>query len=233
MPRPIARIGMAALITLFIAAPLFAQSSGNFASQILTPQCKVNDGTGAITDGITGTLMQTTIKTNGSESTALLIRPSLVTGLFTKTKITQYDTSATAIAGVQVRVLLDGKIVAPGKNFGFAPNDTPGGEGGWVYYDKRFQQLSSNLFGQITTCGLDSTTECFIDLVLSTLSAHSLDFVAGNVGVGDHTLQVQWKLTPSEANANESACVGPGVLSVQQVKTFATGGGIVIDPTIK
>jgi hypothetical protein len=41
-------------------------------------------------------------------------------------------------------------------------------------------------------------------------------------------LQVEWRLQPSAANANEKACVGPAVLAVEQVKTFSTSGGIVI-----
>ncbi len=224
MGRKNGLVCVAIVVTLFAAAPLFAQSSGNFAASLNVAQCAVNDTTGALTGGITGTLLETTIKTPGSGSTALLIRPSMVTGLFTKTKITQYLTEATAVAGVQVRVLIDGDVVAPGSNYG----KPAGAEDGWVFYDKRFQQLSSNLFGQIENCGLDSTTECYIQLVQSTLSAHSLDFVAGNVGVGDHTLKVEWRLQPSTETANEKACVGPGVLTVEQVKTFSTGGGIVI-----
>ena len=42
MGRTTVRIGTALFILFFIAAPSFAQSSGNFASQILTPQCEVN-----------------------------------------------------------------------------------------------------------------------------------------------------------------------------------------------
>ena len=63
MSRTIARIGIALLVTVFTAAPLFAQSSGNFAASINTAQCLVNDSTGALTGGITGTLLETTIKT--------------------------------------------------------------------------------------------------------------------------------------------------------------------------
>ena len=206
------------------SVPVFAQSSGNFAATLHTAQCVVNDQNGSLSGGIPVTLLQTTIKTPNAGSTALDIRPSMVTGLFTRTRITQLDTDAAAVAGVQVRVLIDGKVAAPGTPVGAVagPND------GWVYYDKRFQQLSSNLFSQIETCGTDSTTECFIELVLSTLSAHSLDFVVPNVGGGDHTLKMEWRLQPTAANANEKACVGPGVLTVEQVKTFSTGGGIVI-----
>jgi len=77
----------------------------------------------------------------------------------------------------------------------------------------------------------DIAEPCCIQLILSTLSAHSFDFVVGDVGGGDHTLTVQWEFELSSAAPNDAtACVGPGVLTVQQVKTFATGGGIVITP---
>lgn len=221
----IARIGMAVALIVFAATPLFAQSSGNFAASINIAQCVVNDSTGALTDGMTVTSLATSIKTPNASSTALVIRPSMVTGLFTKTRITQYDTDAAAVAGVEVRVLLDGRVVAPGSGYG----KVAGADDGWVYYDKRFQQLSTNLFSKIDTCGTTAgTPDCFLELVESTLSAHSLDFVAPSVGGGDHTLTVQWRLQPSDANANEKACVGPGVLTVEQVKTFSTGGGIII-----
>src|SRR5262249_53389911 len=135
---------------------------------------------------------------------------------------------ATAVAGVQVRVLIDGKVVAPGTPVGSTSDDD-----GWVYYDKRFQRLSTTLFNNLasTACDNPATPEvelCNIDLILSTLSAHSLDFVAGAVGGGTHTLRVEWRLAPTASTANEAACVGPGVLTVEQVKTFSTGGGIVI-----
>lgn len=213
-------------VTVLITPLAFAQSSGNFSASIATTQCEVNNVTGALTGGLEDTLLETTIKTPGSSSTALLIRPSLVTGLFTKTKVDVNNTAATAVAGVQVRVLIDGKVVAPGEPVG----EEAGPDDGWIYFDKRFQKLETNIFNVLSDCDPTEAVEnCFIDLILSTLSAHSFDFVVGNVGVGEHTLTVEWRLEPSAATANEAACVGPGVLTVQQVKTFSTGGGIVIN----
>jgi len=220
----------------------FAQSSGNFAAKIDTAACLVNDATGALNGGITGTLLETTIKTPNSSQTALDIRPSMVTGLFTKTKSTADSPTATAVAGVKVRSLLDGYIVAPGITFGVLPTDgSVGGAAddgnpnndGWVYYDKRFQQLSTNLWNAVVdpACDDPNTEEvegCFIELILSTLGAHSLDFVAPSVGGGTHKVKVEWSLQPSAANANEAACVGPGVLTVTQVKAFSQSGGIDI-----
>jgi hypothetical protein len=225
----------------FTATVATGQSSGNFAAKIGTTQCVVNDTTGALTGGLTVTSLETTIKTPNSSSTALDIRPSLVTGLYTKTKVTSDSSTATAVAGVRVRVLLDGKIVAPGSPAGVAPTDGTNGttddgnpnNDGWVAYNKRFQQLSTNIFGALDD-DCDPVAEgiqpCFIELILSTLSANSLDWVAGDVGGGVHTVKVEWSLQPTAANANEAACVGPGVLTVTQVKTFSQSGGIEINP---
>jgi len=226
------RNALAVLAMMLLSGLAFAQSSGNFAARVATMQCVLNQTTGGISEGLTGTVLSTTIKTPNSGQTALVIRPSLVTGLFTRTKVDSADADATAVAGVRVRVLIDGKIVAPGTPVG----GTPGAGGvaadaGYIWYDKRFQRLSTNIFNLLgTDCdpAADGDQPCFIDLILSTLSAHSFDYVVGDVGVGDHTLTVEWELEPTSSNANEAACVGPGVVTVQQVKTFSTGGGIFI-----
>lgn len=226
----------------FTATVAMGQSSGNFAAKIGTSQCVVNNTTGALSGGLTVTSLETTIKTPNSSLTALDIRPSMVTGLFTKTKVTSDSSTATAVAGVNVRVLLDGKIVAPGTPAGSQPTDGLAGDlpddgdntnDGWVAYNKRYQQLSTNIFGALDEdCDplTDGIQPCFIQLILSTLTATSLDWIAGDVGGGDHTVKLQWMLQPTAANANEAACVGPGVLTVTQVKTFSQSGGIVINP---
>ena len=232
LPAPLILLGVA-----FTATVATGQSSGNFAAKVGTTQCVVNDTTGALTGGLTVTFLETTIKTPNSGLTALDIRPSMVTGLFTRTKVTSDSSTATAVAGVKVRVLLDGKIVAPGMPAGLPPNDTDANPNndGWVSYNKRFQQLSTNIFNALEddACDNPATEEvelCFIELILSTLTANSLDWVAGDVGGGVHTVKVEWMLQPTAANANEAACVGPGVLTVTQVKTFSLSGGIEINP---
>lgn len=237
LPALLVLVGLA-----FTVSVAKGQSSGNFAARIGTSQCVVNNTTGALTGGLTVTSLETTIKTPNSSSTALDIRPSMVTGLFTRTKVTSDSSTATAVAGVLVRVLVDGKIVAPGNPAGSQPTDgLPGNladdgndnNDGWVAYNKRFQQLSTNIFGALDD-DCDPVTEgiqpCFIELILSTLTANSLDWIAGDVGGGDHNVKVEWMLQPTSANADEAACVGPGVLTVTQVKTFSQSGGIVINP---
>src|SRR5262249_20308748 len=162
------------LVLAFSATVASGQSSGNFAAKVGTAQCVVNDTSGALTGGLTVTSLDTTIKTPNSSLTALDIRPSMVTGLFTKTKVTADSSTATAVAGVKVRVLLDGKIVLPGTPAGSRPTDgTPGNlpddgnndNDGWVAYNKRFQQLSTNIFGGLAVdCDptLDGIQPCFL-----------------------------------------------------------------------
>src|SRR5215475_4857132 len=83
----------------------FAQSSGNFSARIATMQCELNQETGTISGGLGGTLLETTIQTPSSGQTALLIRPSLDIGLYTRTRVPNTLQAAAAAAGVKVRVL--------------------------------------------------------------------------------------------------------------------------------
>src|SRR5262249_20812648 len=138
-----------------------------------------------------------------------------------------------------------------------------------VTYDERFQQLSSNVFNQLigggTFCSFTtsvvvsvsstvttSTTvtigsvSCSIDLILSTLSAHSFNFVISPSGV-THSLEVEWacacgnnlsaggslaasNCSTSFAPNTAAACIGPGTVTVQQVKNFNQDGTISIGP---
>src|SRR5215472_14874954 len=216
-----------AFATALAAPPAMAQSSGNFAAQILENQCVLSSADGSLSGGIAGTEIDTSIQTPNSSQTALLITPALVTALYTNTNIYTSKSLSSETAAVVVKVTLDGNPVAP---------DTGNG----VIYDERFQQLSSTLFSQLTECVANDN--CNIDLILSTASAHSFNFVAPNVGGGDHHLVVTWSFlcdngtgtltaaacSKSFANNSAAACAGPGSLTVQQVKAFSQSGGISI-----
>jgi hypothetical protein len=210
-----------------VATLAFAQSSGNFSASVNTTKCLIDNTDGSLQGGIVSTALDTTIKTPNSSQTALLIRPSLVSGLFTRTKVDETTTTSTAFAGLQVRVLLDGKVAAPGTPVGAVagPND------GWVYFNKRWQQINQNFLGLIETCATNTTVNCSLELILSTLSMNSGDFVVGNVGGGVHTVKVEWRFEDSDATGgNAAACVGPATMTVTQVKTFSQSGGIEILP---
>lgn len=214
-----------------------AQSSGNFAASIDTTQCMLAEDTGLLSGGILPgpdgkLLLSTTIKTPAASQTGLIITPSLVTGLYTNTQILESLIESSVAAGVVVKVRLDGKPVLP------ATATNPG-----VVYDKRFQQVSTNIFSQVNACsdadGNDQ--ECYIGQVQGSLSAHSFNFIAPSVGGGTHTLEVEWELqcfdndglpiacTTQLLPNTAGACAGPGTVTVQQVKAFTQSGGITIN----
>ena len=173
-----------------------------------------------------------------------------MTGLFTNTKISTTVSSATADVGIEVCVTVDGS------GAGVLPSSC-------VVYDERFQQLSSNLFSQLTACTMAPTTTacttdadcsglgtgftcgitapattgvcvgpnplCDFDLILSTLSAHSFDFVVP-VGKGKpHRVQATWSVigTGATSGAHVASCVGPGILTVTQYKVFNNSGALL------
>lgn len=214
------------------AVAVSAQSSGNFAASVQTTQCTINTvgglpNSGGLDNHGGGTLLDTYVQTPNSQFTTLLITPSLVTGLFNNTQVTgAMETSANS-AAVKVTVTLDGTPVLP------ATTVTPS-----IIYDQRFQQLSSNVFDQISGCSMNNN--CSIDLVESTLAAHSFNFVRTNVGGGNHHLVVTWVFectdtsgttvpcTAAYTTNTAGACAGPGTVTVQQVKAFSQSGGVKI-----
>jgi len=216
--KNIACVTVAMVFAVLAAAPAFAQSSGNFAADIDRTACVLDNATGALSGGIPMVDWTVQIKVPNGSGTALDIRPSFVTGLFTNTKVNTTTTTATAAAGVEVCVKID-----QGTLDGIAgPNAQH-----CVWYDKRFQQLSATFFNQIAGC-VASPTACSIDLILSTLSAHSYDFVAYNIPGGLRTVEVTANFFDSDGSAgNAAACVGPGVVTVTQTKVFNPGSGII------
>jgi hypothetical protein len=224
--------GLAILAVALFSTSVFAQSSGNFTARVQTTQCTINTvgglpNSGGLNNNGGGTLLSTYIKTPNSTYTTLLIRPSLVTGLFNNTQITGLMESSANSAAVRVFVTLDGNPVAP------ATTGQPG-----IIYDQRFQQLSSNVFDSISGCSANNN--CNIDLVESTLGAHSFDFVAPNVGGGTHQVVVSWQFQCTDSNGaptpcstayttnQAGACAGPGTITVTQTKAFSQSGGVTI-----
>ena len=215
------------ILVASLEATARAQSSGNFAADIQTTQCGLSSSNGSLSGGSTKQLFSTTIKTPNSSQTTLLITPSLLTGLYTNTFVNSAAPLANETAAVVVSVLFDGKPVAP------ETDAHPS-----VVYDARFQQIRTDLFSQLDECD-NNNPNCNFDLILSTLSAHSFNFIVPAPGVGSHTIDVSWTLqcaqngtpTPCSNTFTENsagACVGPGTLTVQQVKAFSQSGGITI-----
>jgi len=44
-----------------------------------------------------------------------------------------------------------------------------GPDDGWVYYDKRWQQINQNFLNQIAACTINTELNCSLELILSTL----------------------------------------------------------------
>jgi len=248
MKRFVGFLAGAALVAAMGAPGAFADSSGSFSADIATTACTINNASGVLGPGGGNVIssLAATLQTPNSSQTTIDLRPSFVTGLYTNTQVSKNNTtsitSSSAFAQVRVHVTMDGNPVAP---------DLTNGSGGTVgvVYDARFQQLSTNVFGAISACATTTTSPgCFIDLVLSTLSAHSMDFVAPNVGGGSHALKVTTEMdcfvnatingviTPVQTDCDNppfspnsaAACEGPGVLTVEQVKNFNNNSTICI-----
>ena len=248
------------LIVAWAAGMALAQSSGNFSSTAVTPACAITAGmatsgfsnlTGPTCKTISAGgavcgMMSSTIKTSNASGVTLLVRPSVVTGLFTETNVTSNKNTGGistefADVGIQVCVTVDSAEPAT-----VSPPTC-------VIYDQRFQQLSTNLFSVVSGCALsappaacctagtggtstctpdspDALTcglNCNVDLILSTLSAHSFDFVVP-VGGGNHTLTATWSVFGSTSTGGTNgACVGPGLITVEQVKVFNNSGAIL------
>ncbi len=238
-------LGSALAIATMIAPVAFAQSSGNFSASGSSAACSIGAG-GVLSGGIVASSFTANISTSNGSGNTLDIRPSLVTGLFTDTKISTSVSTASADIGIRVCVQVDGSSA------GILPAPC-------VIYDERFQQISSQLFSQLSACtlvaaGSCTTTAdcatgytcnnptgaagagtctapnplCNFDLILSTLSAHSFDFVVP-VGIGKpHLVTTSWSTIGAGVvgDSHVASCVGPGIVTVTQVKTFNNSGSL-------
>ncbi len=213
-------LAVSALTVAFIAGTAYGQSQ---------PSSKVTAKTANLTllptttgTGDWQTLLANTIKTANQKD--LFINASFEVGLYTQTAASSKnmvkDTSS-ATAGVQVRVLLDGNEVEPGK----------------VVYGRRMQTLSATLEGAIGNCltlstNLDGTTSIVVDtncvaaetieLIQETMDAASFSFVAVNVPQGVHTVAVQARIdTLGSAQLGTWSAfgtVGKGSMTVESVR---------------
>ena len=206
------------LLLAFAGQVALAQSSGSFNFNTNTTAC--TDIGGLLGGGTTQTALSTTLKVSNGQGVAALVRPSAVVGLLTDLSLSgkfgdKISTgSAQATVKFQVTVTpLDGQP---------APTVTPSDP---VVYDDRFMQISTNLFGKLAECTADNP--CTFDFDETTLSAHSFDFVVTNLNTGDYGFTVTWTpVTTAQAPNEALACVGPVVLTAQQVKIFKQSQGI-------
>src|SRR5262249_54363738 len=202
------------MITCLIGATFttaaFAQSAGSFSATFADAQCSIADSDGKLSGGIQGTsLPDVQVKVPGGSGTALVITPSLVTVLYTQNNITKMIPTDKQNVGLRVNVLVDNSTA------GVVPEITKDNPG--VIYDQRFISVSAGFLSSITTC----LTTC-LSIVQSTLSAHTFNFYISNLAPGTHTIKVMWDLI----GGGDGVCVGPGTLTVEQVKNFNCNTGI-------
>jgi len=204
------------LFAVLFAATLYnppaglAQSSGSFSASYGATQCSIMASDGTLSGGINGnSLPPVTVKVSSGSGVALVITPSFVTGLYTNNKLSSTSTTSTQNVGLRVKVLVDGvsATVVP----------ELGSDG--VIYDQRFIQVTASFLNGLTTC----VNNCFT-IVQSTLAAHSFNFYVSNLTTGTHTITVSWDIVGGQNG--EGTCVGPGTLTVEQVKNFSFNSGI-------
>ena len=235
---------VSALILVSMTTTALAQSSGNFSATGTGAACTIGDG-GTLGGGTGEQIFKANISTSNGSGVTLNIRPSLVTGLFTDTKVSTTIPKASADIGIQVCVTVDGK------GDGILPSNC-------VVYDQRFQQVSTNLFDQLAECTSAPTSTgcatdadcaplgtgfvcgsagvcvgpndlCDFDLILSTLSAHSFDFVVPISKGKPHVVEAKWSVIGSGAvsPSHVASCVGPGMVTVTQYKVFNNSGALL------
>jgi hypothetical protein len=156
-------------------------------------------------------IMSTTIKVPGAKK-SLLIGVSLESGILLQTgKIGTTE----VCAGVNVTVKIDGHIVDPGK----------------VKFNASCQVQTPATLSLLNLCTdtaplgiIDVSTECtFTDVdfnhLLDTTSANHFNFIAPNVGPGNHIVSVEAFVAASAGVVGKAkAVINLGTLSVQVVK---------------
>jgi len=171
-----ARLAMSVFATVLVFGPALADNqpqSGVLSAAATAASCAIGAG-GTYSGGIGGDkVLTTTITTGPGTNLALDIRPSLATGVFTQTKMDTSINSASADIGIEVCVTVDGS------GAGVLPKSC-------VVYAQQFQQISSQLFSQITSCFSTYTvTACTIDSDCSFLGAgFSCNNPTGSAGAG-------------------------------------------------
>jgi hypothetical protein len=175
------------------------------------------------------TALSATIRTSSQKD--LFIGVSLESSLFIRGRIRSRNRTAdrsSASAGIEVRVLVDGAAVYPGP----------------VVFNKRRQELTGTFQGILDSClATDPATggtiidqECIepedLELLLDTTSANHYTFVADDVGVGNHTVELETRIDLSTSfesgDAEARAIIGRGSLTVEEVRLIK--GAEVFEP---
>jgi hypothetical protein len=212
-------LGLAAATVLAVSAsPVLATAPGGTPAAKATAAISQTQLLSPTTNAAWSTILSNTIRTANQKD--LFIDCALETGLMTQTQTSSHggnkDTS-TATAEVAVRVLIDGAPAYPGE----------------IIFDSRTQELSATLEGIIGSCfHIDDNGNVVLDpdcvqpeqieLIQSTMSASSYNFIYPNCPAGVHTFDVQARIKTStstqQGTASALAMVGRGSCAVEEVR---------------
>jgi hypothetical protein len=241
----VATVFFTSLLLLCSQHPVFAQSagsgSGSFANAYLIPSIVCQAGTTssgssgstnpACSSGGGPSVLYSDIKVPSASNKDVLLLASLETSLLT-------DTLVSSSGGNKSSSTATGSIVVTPHVFECPSDDCSGASGALVEctsntatspcavfpnqvtFDERQQTLSASLAGLCTlTSGiLTCTTPETIELILSTTSAHSFNFLVHNLSAGVYQVQLQVSVTTSATSnslqAGATAMVGVGAGSL-------------------
>jgi len=213
------------LLTLAWATGVYAQSqpSAKATAKVgyINVLSEIAAGTNSTVNSDTGwrNILANTLKTPSQKDAFVVV--SLEVGLLTDTLVRSKngvsDTSM-ATAGVEVRVMVDGKQALPGK----------------VVFGRRTQTLTATFQGIIDGClSVDPTTggvvldpNCVrpeeLGLILETMNANSFSFIVPDLPSGTHTFQVQARInagaSAQQGSAKARGLIGNGSVTVESVR---------------
>lgn len=228
------------LLLLVFASQFALSQSGNFSATGTSASCVIGNG-GVLSGGTALNSLVTNIATSAGSGLTLDIRPSVVTGLFSEDKIDTTIPSSSTDIGIKVCVTVDGS------GAGVVPSSCVTYDEQFHQVSSQlFSQLAAcALVTSTTTCTATSDCSalgstyicnnptsgtgtgicvvpnplCNFDLVESSLSAHSFDFVVSVSNKKPHVVATSWTVVGAGASgANEAvvSCVGPGIVTVTQ-----------------
>lgn len=227
--------GIAAAVALSVT-PALAQSAGSFAGDFLGPNGVAKIITTQVCSNISNTscmhneqanLLTATVKVSGAASKSLMLTGSLEDALYTDTSNNGggNKSNSTATGSIVVTPVVTG----PG-----CPSAADGGCSVYpnqVTFAKREQSLTANLGScTVTSSGTYADTDTCtdtdtIDLLLSTMSANSFNFIVPNLQEGVYNVALNVNVTASASSnsvstgATAKAGIDAGSLGVLTVQT--------------
>jgi hypothetical protein len=247
MMKNAAGLALSVFTAVLVCAPALADNqpqSGSLSAAATSASCAIGAG-GTFSGGVASEikLLTTTLTTGPGTNLALDIRPSLSTGLFTQTKMDTSTPDASSDLGIEVCVTVDGS------GAGVLPKSCVIYDQRFQQVSSQLFSQIAACFSTVTvtSCTIESDCSflgtgftcnnptgaagagkcvsgpdplCNANLILSSLAAHSFEFVALTSSKKTHTIEASWKLIgagTSGGNASVLSCVGPGILTVTQV----------------